>query len=198
MKKVLPKNAILIPENASKVFNGQIFDVYQWPQQLFDGSKATFEMLKRPDTVQIIAIRNTKIILVHDEQPGREVRTHFPGGRVDETDESWLGAAQRELHEETGLKFKSWRLITVEQPQPKIEWFVPFYLASDLESETAPHLDPGERIEVAEWSFEKLKSAILSQRESTLNYAIPLFTNVESLDELLGLPQFVGKEVDLS
>ncbi len=84
MKKTLPENAILLPDNAKKVFTGHIFDVYQWPQEMFDGSTKTFELLKRPDTVQIIAIDNGELVLVNDEQPGRTPRIHFPGGRVDE------------------------------------------------------------------------------------------------------------------
>src|SRR6185369_15622192 len=122
MKKVVPERASLIPDNATKAFAGQIFDVYQWPQELFDGTKATFEMLKRPDTVQILAIKDGKVVLVHDEQPGRPVQLHFPGGRVDPEDASWLEAAQRELREETGLSFKNWKMITVKQPIIKIEW----------------------------------------------------------------------------
>jgi hypothetical protein len=69
MRKTLPSNAALIPDNASLAFKGQIFDVYQWPQIMFDGSTKTFEMLKRPDTVQIILVRDNKILLVEDEQP---------------------------------------------------------------------------------------------------------------------------------
>lgn len=38
-----------IPPNAQRVFSGKIFDVYQWPQPLFDGSIATFEVAKRLD-----------------------------------------------------------------------------------------------------------------------------------------------------
>ena len=86
MKKTVPDGAILIPDNGTKVFKGNIFDVYQWPQTMFGGSTKTFEMLWRPDTVQIIGVKDDKIVLVKDEQPGRSVRTHFPGGRTDDTD----------------------------------------------------------------------------------------------------------------
>ena len=36
-----------IPKNATKVFSGKTFDVYQWEQEMFDGSKKIFEKLKR-------------------------------------------------------------------------------------------------------------------------------------------------------
>ena len=41
-----PKSKQPIPENAKRVFKGIIFDVYQWEQELYNGSKAVFEKLK--------------------------------------------------------------------------------------------------------------------------------------------------------
>ena len=46
-ERTLPAGAHLIPPEAKCVFRGKIFDVYQWPQRLYDGSTATFEMLRR-------------------------------------------------------------------------------------------------------------------------------------------------------
>ncbi len=196
MKKILPPNAILIPDNATRVFEGKIFDVYQWPQKMFDGSTATFEMLKRPDTVQIVAVRDGKLVMVDDEQPNRPAQIHFPGGRVDPEDTSWLSAAQRETAEETGMTFKTWKLIAVYQSAMKIEQFVPWFLTTDFVSEQPLKLDSGEKITVQPMSFEEVKARIVSQKDSTLNYALPLFMHLNSLDELLALPEFVGREVD--
>lgn len=197
MKKIIPDDAILIPDNAEKAYSGVIFDVYKWPQEMFDGSAKTFEMLRRPDTVQVIAIKDNKVVLVKDEQPGRKVRTHFPGGRADPEDDSWLEAGQREMLEETGMKFKSWRLVDVVQPQPKIEWFAPWLLAFDFESQGEQTLDSdGERIEVIGMEFDEIRKFVLDSVEPTLNYAIPLMNKVKSIEELLSLPEFQGKEVD--
>ena len=148
MQKFLPKNALLIPDNATRVFEGKIFDVYQWPQKMFDGSTATFEMLKRPDTVLVVAIKDNKLVMVDDEQPNRPPQIQFPGGRVDKEDESWLAAAKRELLEETGFSFASWKMIEVHQPMSKIEQFVVWFLATDYISEQSTHLDGGEKITV--------------------------------------------------
>ena len=43
---------MVIPHNAKKVFNGILFDVYQWKQKMFDNSIKTFEMLKRKSSLQ--------------------------------------------------------------------------------------------------------------------------------------------------
>ena len=56
MREYIPQKAKLIPKQAECKFRGELFDVYQWPQKLFDGSMSTFEMLKRDDTVVIVGI----------------------------------------------------------------------------------------------------------------------------------------------
>lgn len=197
MKKALPIYSALIPEAGIKVFGGEIFDVYQWPQQMFDGSVETFEMLRRPDTVQIIAIKSEKLIFIEDEQPGRPLQIHVPGGRVDAKDESWINSAKRELREETGLEFRSWRLICVEQPVIKIEWFAPIFLATDFTTEhpMAPDIS-GERIAVKPYLFNEAKKLILSGKYPAISYLIPLFTRLNSIDDLISLPEFVGQSVD--
>src|SRR3989344_4472803 len=108
MKKLVPKDAVLIPDNAKCVFRGQIFDVYQWPQKMFNDSSDTYEMLKRPDTINAICIANNKVLVIEDSQPNVGSRLSFPGGKVDKEDESTLAATQRELKEETGYEFKNW------------------------------------------------------------------------------------------
>jgi len=74
----------MIPPEAQCVFAGEIFSVYQWPQRLYDGSVATFEMVRRPDTVFVIAVDDAGNVLVNDEeQPGGIVRRgHFADCRV--------------------------------------------------------------------------------------------------------------------
>lgn len=196
MKKILPLHAIVLPENAKRVFKGQIFDVYQWPQVLFDGSTATFEMLKRPDTVQIIAVKDNKIVMVNDEQPNRSAELHFPGGRADEEGENWLEAAKRELQEETGFTFKNWKLVAVYQPLMKIEHFAVWFVATDFQSEQAQNLDAGERIIVELHDFQAIKDYIMSDSIGRMSYALDLFEHTDSIEDVLELAEFVGQEVD--
>jgi 8-oxo-dGTP pyrophosphatase MutT (NUDIX family) len=197
MQKILPPNAILIPDTASRVFAGDIFDVYQWPQELFDGRTKSFEMLKRPDTVAILVIRNHELLFIHDEQPGRPPRLTIPMGRVDAGDGSWLMAAQRELREEAGLVCTTWRLLQVAQPVAKIEWFASLFLAQDITDEQTQQLDPGGEKISMEWKqFEDIRALVLSGVEPTLHYMIPLFSKVQTMDELIALPAYVGVHVD--
>ena len=68
-----PKSKQPIPDNDKKIFGGVLFDVYQWEQELFDGTKTLFEKLKRPDTVVVFPVLDDgKIILTEQEQPGKE------------------------------------------------------------------------------------------------------------------------------
>ena len=181
-ERVLPKGARLIPREADCVFRGEIYEVYQWPQKMPDGSVETFEMLRRPDTVMVIALDEAGDVLVIDEeQPGGIVRkNHLPVGRVDSSDESVLAAAQRELREETGCTFPDsyWGLLDVVQMEKKIEWFTYLLLATGALHRAAQHLDAGEDITV--------KSAPLAEvlyQDNVLRY-FPWLRYVESAEDL--------------
>ncbi len=189
MDRILPKNANLIPESAERVFRGKIFDVYQWQQKLYDGSSATFEMLRRPDTVIILGIKDDQLIYVEDEQPPAIFRTRFPGGRV-EPGENWQTAARREMMEETGLSFKSWRMIDVWQMETKIEWFISFYLAWDYDPEASgnPAPGPGEKIKVKNGSVDEVFNEIFNKS----GYKKPrVLKDTHSISELLDAKEYV-------
>lgn len=195
MKKIVPKDAVLIPDNAKCVFRGQIYDVYQWPQKMFDGSEQAFEMLKRPDTVIVIPIVNDKILTIEDEQPHSGMKLSFPGGRVDAHEADTLSAAKREVKEETGYEFDNWKLVNVTQPHTKLEWFIYFYVASDGKKTTELHLDAGERILLKELTFEEAKNFVVTKL-GYLGESKDIFDNVGSLQELSTFPEFQGKQVD--
>jgi len=195
VKKIIPLDAVLVPDSATKVFQGVIYDVYQWPQTLFDGSEATFEMLKRPDTVSAICVVDDKLLVLKEEQPHSGERLSFPGGRVDSTDKSPLAAIKRELHEETGYSFKKWRLVNVKQMHTKIEWFIHLFLAWDVDSKSNPHIDGGEKIEVTFMSFDEVKK--LSQESNRyIDESQDVFKLLTKLDDLLTFAPFQGQEVD--
>ncbi len=196
MQKIIPEDSVLIPDGAKRVFEGKIFDVYQWEQKLYDGSAATFEMLKRPDTVEVLVIRGGEVLLVRDEQPNRQMRIDFPGGRVD-PGEDWLQAAQRELREETGLECKSWKLVDVRQPQGKLEWFVALYVATDIVAEHEPEPEAGEKIALQWQDYEELREAALGHDKGLhVAYLLEFFSRNWTTSDILALPAFTGKTVD--
>lgn len=195
MQKVIPNDSILVPDVATKVFEGEIFDVYQWPQEMFDGSEARFEMLKRTDTVIVACVVDDKILVIDDEQPHLGIRKTLPGGRVDPEDSSILVAAQREVLEETGYSFKSWRLVLARQPYKKMEWFIYMLIAWDVESKIEPKLDVGEKITVDCLSFDEFKQ-LANSKQVDLGDSTNIINEFDSLEQLLNLPAFEGQTVD--
>jgi 8-oxo-dGTP pyrophosphatase MutT (NUDIX family) len=194
MKKVVPQNAHLIPPEARKVFSGIIYDVYQWPQTMFDGTTETFEMLKRADTVSVFPVRDDKLVVLKQLQPGWTAPKYgFPGGRIDPEDTSLLEAVKRETREETGLSFRTWKLVSAQQREEKLEWFHYKYVATDFETESPVHHDPGEQIEVLYMTLDEVKE--LAKREPRMGQGI--IEKVNSIQELINLPEYMGKEIDV-
>jgi 8-oxo-dGTP pyrophosphatase MutT (NUDIX family) len=189
MRTIFPPKARLVPQGAERVFKGIIFDVYHWQQEQFDGTKATFEMLKRPDTVKVLAIKDGRIVAVIDEQPGRSPHLTLPGGRHDIESETELDCAKRELLEETGLSFKTWRVIDAVQPLHKIEHVIYTFLATDFDQQVAPTPDAGgERIELKELSFAEAQH--IGQDQPSHYWPTEIFKRVSSLQELVELPEY--------
>jgi len=61
--------------------SGILFDVYQWDQELFDGSTTTFEAVRRIPSVQILATTpERELILLREEQPYVGAFVAVPGG----------------------------------------------------------------------------------------------------------------------
>ena len=59
-----------IPPHATCVFQGILFDVYQWQQEMFDGSFRTFEKIRRRTIgAQVIATRGDRIFYSQEQQP---------------------------------------------------------------------------------------------------------------------------------
>ncbi len=149
-----PTSKQQLPEDAALVFKGSLFDVYQWQQQMYDGTFETFEKLKRPDTVVVFAVLDDgSILLTKQEQPGKSLFIGAAGGRVDEG-EGIEEAAARELLEETGYRAKELKLWHSEQPISKIEWAIYVFIAKGIEKVDGQTLDAGEKITLYPVSFE--------------------------------------------
>jgi len=143
-----------MPKNAKMVFKGEIFEVWQWEQKMFDGSVAIFERLRRPNTVQVVATVGDKILLQNQQQPDKyEPFPSLPGGRCDEGEEP-IRAAKRELLEETGYVSKYWVLWKEQNPVGKIDWTIYTFIARNCRKKQEPRLDPGEKITTRLIDFE--------------------------------------------
>lgn len=194
MRKIIPEDAILIPDKAERVFGGMIYDVYQWEQANFDDSVATFEMLKRSDTVIVMAIKGNSLLVLEDDQPHRGMILTFPGGRVDPEDSDPLAAAKRELREETGFEFANWRLVQVVQPQLKLEWFVYAFVAWEFTHQGDQAHEPGEKIKVLQKSFAETRE-LISQGKLRGGHQ-RLFETTDNLEDMRNLPEFQGKMIE--
>ncbi len=139
-----------IPKHAKKVFTGVIFDVYHWKQKMFNNTTETFEMLKRPDTIEVIPIMGNKIILLNEEQLNIEKSYGVVGGRKDEN-ETPLECAKRELLEETGLKIKNLEYLGVVKDWQKTKHFIHFVYFGKISDHQNPKAREKNKCEIWEW-----------------------------------------------
>lgn len=152
-----------IPPHAKKVFSGYVFDVYHWPQEMYDGTTATFEGLKRPDTTEIIAVQDGKIVIAEQEQPMKPRSYSLFGGRS-ELGEQPLEAAKRELLEESGLVSDDWELYKNYEYDGKIEWNNYLYIARNCRKVADQKLDAGERIDIVAIDFDEFITHALDRK----------------------------------
>jgi ADP-ribose pyrophosphatase len=183
MKPERPSPKQSIPKGAVRVFKGVIFDVYQWPQKLYDGKTVTFEQLRRPDSVNIIPItQDGKIILGKQEQPGMESFIGTLSGRVDagETPEQ---AAARELAEEGGLQAKQLVLWDAVQIAEKLDWAVWTFIAKGCQ-QIERHLDGGEKITLIEVTFDEYVDLVAQDNYRDSDIALLLLKLAQRKGEL--------------
>ncbi len=137
------------------MFEGVIFDVFQWDQKMYDGSTEVFEMLGRPDTAEVIVTKNNKILIQEQEQPCKPKFYSLPGGRI-EHGEDPLDGAKREVLEETGYISNDWELLMETNPSSKFLWTIYVYIARGCEWKQKMELDVGEKIELEWVTFDEL------------------------------------------
>lgn len=143
----MPKSKI--PKNAKLVFKGIMFDVYHWQQKMFDGSYATYEAIRRQDTVVIIPTVGDKILTTIETQPNIPWTVGLIAGKL-ERGEKPLNSAKRELLEEAGLKSNDWELLNVHDAtnSRKLDWNIYTYVARDCKKVAGQRLEPGEKIKI--------------------------------------------------
>jgi ADP-ribose pyrophosphatase len=190
-RSYIPDDFKGLPENAELMFEGEIFDVYQWDQLAFDGkTKLRFEKLKRCDSVRVIALTDDGRILINkEEQPGTGLFYDLPAGKHDDPDETEEQAAKRELLEETGYSFKNWKMVSARQLMVKIDWINYAFLAWGEEPRTNTDLEAGEKIEVLKLSLKEITDLFRdSDNVRTPEKEKSLFLKASSVADLKALP----------
>lgn len=136
------------PTHAKKVFEGVLFDIFQWEQEMYDGSKVTFEQAVKCHSTCIIAIIDGHVMVTKQEQPC-EVHPFIglPAGRI-ERDETPEENAHKELFEEVGVECDSLNLIKTFEYGFKMDYKCYVYLADNPRILSEPSPDSGEKIEV--------------------------------------------------
>lgn len=178
-----PESRQSIPQDAKLVFKGKLFDVYQWEQTLFDGTKTTFEKIKRLDTVVVFAVQDDgMIILTEQEQPGGLPFVGAAGGRVEQGEDP-LSAVKRELLEETGYEADQYIVWDAQQPVGKIDWAVYTFIAHGARKVAEINLDAGEKIQLKLVTFDELIDIALqgnfSEREVVEKFIEAKYNNTK-------------------
>lgn len=156
-----------VPHEAKKVFNGILFDVYQWKQKVFDGSIDIYEMVGTKPSNSIIAITGKKIIVLDQEQPGTKPFVSLPGGRTEEGENEKL-AAKRELLEETGYVSEEFELWFTANEHTKIDAESDIWIAKNCKRTSEQSLDKGEKIKVNLIEFDNFLNLVRDE-----NFRIP-------------------------
>lgn len=153
-----------IPKQATVAFTGERCRVYQWPQEMYDGSIATFERVVRIPAATVIAIVEGKILIQEQEQPNRSPFLCLAGGHADSWDEPLEAVAKRELKEETGLESTDWQLLQDISHRDFSVFEHHLYLARDCRKVSEPKLDNGEKITTMLVSVEEFKDVMEDPR----------------------------------
>lgn len=163
-----------IPEHAKRVFKWMIFDVYQWEQEMFDWSKKIFEMLKKNDAIDVIAILwNWNILIFEEEQPNRPPFYGLVGWSWEDWEEA-LETAKRELLEETWMISEDWIFFDKYSKSSKIETFDHLFIARNCVKIKDQDLDAGERINMLEVDWEWFKRYVLDPKFRVKSFTFDL------------------------
>ncbi|GAB4091893.1 NUDIX hydrolase [Flaviaesturariibacter terrae] len=121
-----------------------------------------FYVNEYPDWVNAFCLtKEGKVLLVRQYRHGiNSIETELPGG-VSEKDESMEEACRREVLEETGYSFDSWKYLGKISANPSTtNNFAHMFLATGGVRSSEQKLDESEELEVLELTMEELKELV--------------------------------------
>ncbi|GAA4330277.1 NUDIX hydrolase [Flaviaesturariibacter amylovorans] len=125
-----------------------------------------FFVSEYPDWVNAFALtKEGKVLLVRQYRHGiNSIETELPGG-VSEKGETMEEACKREIMEETGYRFETFRFLAKVSANPSTtNNFTHFFLATGGEKVTEQKLDESEDLEVLELTIDEVKTLVRENR----------------------------------
>lgn len=153
-----------IPENAICVYKWKIFSTWQWEQEMFDWRIKIFEKVERPDTIDIIATKNNKIIILEEKQPWRDIFYGLVGWTCENNEEA-LDTAKRELLEETWMKSEEWEKFGSFRISSKLAYESHIFIARNCKKISDQKLDRWwEIIKIKEMEWKEFLDFVASDK----------------------------------
>ena len=110
------------PLTREEIYTGQILHVVKDTVALPNGRAATREMALHRGAVAVVALDDEGNVVLEKQYryPMGAVLEEIPAGKLEAGEDDPLGAAKRELREETGLVAETWRSLGIYYPSPAI------------------------------------------------------------------------------
>lgn len=143
------------------IYDGRIIHVKEDTVRLSDGSLAKRELVEHPGGVGVAAYTDAgHLILVRQfRKPYEEEVLEIPAGKLEQGEEHAV-CGKRELEEETGYRAEHYEYLGGFYPTPGYcGEVIHLYYADGLTAGEA-HPDPGEFVEVLEFSPEEVEQKI--------------------------------------
>lgn len=168
-----------IPEQAKKVFEWKTFDVYQWEQKMFDGSKKVFEKLKRNHSIDIIAIsENWELYILEEEQPWRPPFYWLVWWTCEDWEEP-IDTAKRELLEETGLVSENWEFFKAYSKSSRIDYNSNIFIARNCKKLWNQTLDiDWEKIKIKTYKWKEFLDIVANPKFRVSEFALEVLRYV--------------------
>ncbi len=146
-----------IPSHAELMFSWVRSQIYQWDQEMYDGSIRRFESIRFTDGAFVFPILpNWRILLTRQEQPWRRQFISLPGWSFDIPTEDPMWCAHRELREETWYDTKVLDLWITYHWTNNIHTNVYYFIARDCFQVWEIIPDGWEKIDLFTVSFDEL------------------------------------------